>query len=205
LPSAVHRIGPHAQSVIYLFKLICPSNVPVPVAVPVAKSIVWKLIIVNVPVALANWPVPFSIVATSVILAVFGGMKRPSIPTNVPDSWSPFAAVKVKVPVDVFSGVTSAASVAVNLPRWVAVPSAVPRAEGGGTLIKRVYEPRNGSSVPPRAAVRAGPKLACVGDVGEFRAWPLVGDVGEFKAWSLQAAANRHTPRTINRIGTPFC
>ena len=35
----------------------------------------------------------------------------------------------------------------------------------------------------------AGPKLALVGDVGEFEAWPL------------QAAANRHTPRTISRIG----
>ena len=29
-----------AQSDLHLFKLICPSNVPVPVAVPVAKSIV---------------------------------------------------------------------------------------------------------------------------------------------------------------------
>ena len=104
LPSAVHRIGPHAQSDLHLFKLICPSNVPVPVALPVAKSIVSNLTIVNVPVAPANRPVPFSIVATSVILAVFGGMKTPSIPTNVPDSWSPFAAVKLKVPVDVFSG-----------------------------------------------------------------------------------------------------
>ena len=77
LPSAVHRIGPHAQSDLHLFKLICPSNVPVPVAVPVAKSIVSNLTIVNVPVAPANRPVPFSIVATSVILAVFGGMKTP--------------------------------------------------------------------------------------------------------------------------------
>ena len=89
----------------FLFKLICPSsNDPDPVAWPVAKSIVSNLTIVNVPVAPANRPVPFSIVATSVIRAVFGGMKTPSIPTNVPDSWSPFAAVKVNVPVDVFSG-----------------------------------------------------------------------------------------------------
>ena len=62
-----HRIGPHAQRDLYL--LICPSKVPVPVAVPAAKSIVCKLTIVNVPVAPANRPVPFSIVATSVILA----------------------------------------------------------------------------------------------------------------------------------------
>jgi hypothetical protein len=34
----------------------------------------------------------------------------------------------------------------------------------------------------------AGPKL------------PLVGDVGEFEAWPLQAAANRHTLRTITLI-----
>jgi hypothetical protein len=73
-----------------------------------------NLTIVNVPVAPANRPVPFSIVATSVILAVFGGMKTPSIPTNVPDSWSPFAVVKLNVPVDVLSEVTSAASVAVK-------------------------------------------------------------------------------------------
>jgi hypothetical protein len=38
LPSAVHRIGPHAQSILHLFKLICPSNVPSPDALPVAKS-----------------------------------------------------------------------------------------------------------------------------------------------------------------------
>jgi hypothetical protein len=35
----------------------------------------------------------------------------------------------------------------------------------------------------------AGPKLVLVGDVGEFEAWPL------------QAAANRHTARTISLIG----
>jgi hypothetical protein len=45
----------------------------------------------------------------------------------------------------------------------------------------------------------ASPKLALVGDAGPKLA--LVGDVGEFEAWPLQAAANRHTPRTISRIG----
>ena len=56
------------KSVLHLFKLISPSNVPSPVALPVAKSMVSDLTIVNVPVAPANRPVPFSIVATSVIL-----------------------------------------------------------------------------------------------------------------------------------------
>jgi hypothetical protein len=65
------------KSVLHLFKLISPSNVPSPVAVPAAKSIVSIWIIVNVPVARANRPVPFSIVATFVSLAVFGGMKTP--------------------------------------------------------------------------------------------------------------------------------
>ncbi len=152
LPSAVHRVGPHAQRDLHLFKLICPSKVPVAVAVPAAKSIVCKLTIVNVPVAPANRPVPFAIVATSVILAIFGGTETPW-PTNVPDSWSPFAAVKLKVPVDEASGFTSAATVPVNRPSWVAVPSTVPRAEGGGTSITVVNEPRNGSSVPPCASV----------------------------------------------------
>ena len=104
----------HIRKMSFIYLDISPSNVPVPVALPVVKSIVSNLTIVNVPVAPTNRPVPFSIVATSVILAVFGGMKTPSIPTNVPDSWSPFAAVKLKVPVDVLLEVTSAASVPVN-------------------------------------------------------------------------------------------
>jgi hypothetical protein len=54
---------------------------------------------VKVPVAPLNLPVPLVIVATSVILAVFGGKNRPSTPTNVPDRWSPFAAVRSNVPV----------------------------------------------------------------------------------------------------------
>ena len=170
-------------------RLISPSSKdPYPVAWPVAKSIVSNWIIVNVPVAPANRPVPFSIVATFVSLEVFGGMKTPR-PTNVPDNWSPFAAVKLKVPVPVLSGLTVAVNVPVNRPRWVAVPSAVAWAEGGGTSVTVVNEPLNGSAVPPRAAVWAGPKLAFVGDVGEFKSWPL------------QAAANRHTPRTISRMG----
>jgi hypothetical protein len=45
-----HRIGPHAKSDVHLFKLICPWNVPYPVALPVAKSIVSNLTIVKVPV-----------------------------------------------------------------------------------------------------------------------------------------------------------
>ena len=67
-----------AQSVVHLFKLISPSNVPSPVTLPPgAKSIVSNSTIVNVPVAPANRPVPFSIVATFVSLALFGGMKTP--------------------------------------------------------------------------------------------------------------------------------
>ena len=63
---------------LHLFRLISPSNVPSPVTLPPgAKSIVSNSIIVNVPVAPANRPVPFSIVATFVSLALFGGMKTP--------------------------------------------------------------------------------------------------------------------------------
>jgi len=77
LPSAVHRIGPHAPSAVHLFKLIRPSKDPYPVAVPpAAKSIVSTVTIVNVPVAPANRPVPFSIVALSVRVAVVAYMLK---------------------------------------------------------------------------------------------------------------------------------
>ena len=66
------------KNVLHLFRLISPSNVPSPVTLPPgAKSIVSNSIIVNVPVVPANRPVPFSIVATFVSLALFGGMKTP--------------------------------------------------------------------------------------------------------------------------------
>ena len=52
------------------------------------------------PVAVWNRPVPAEIVATSVSRATLGPTFTPT-PTNVPDSSSPFVAVKVNVPVDV--------------------------------------------------------------------------------------------------------
>ncbi len=73
--------------------------VPGPVAEFVAKSMVWVRRIVKCPEAPANRPVPPTIVALLVTLDTFGGTNSFSAPTVVVHSWSPFAAVKLNVPV----------------------------------------------------------------------------------------------------------
>jgi len=62
-------------------RLMRPSNEPVPVCVAVAKSITRTSSIVNVPVAPANRPVPLTMSATSLGLAIFGGMNSLWAPT----------------------------------------------------------------------------------------------------------------------------
>jgi hypothetical protein len=77
---------------------------------------------VNVPVAPANRPVPPTIVATSVTCETFGGVNASCPPAVAVNSWSLFAAVRLKVPVLVAAGwSTTSTNVAVKRPRWGAV------------------------------------------------------------------------------------
>ena len=72
---------------------------PTAVAELVAKSIVSVKRIVRLPVAAANRPVPPVIVAVSETLDTLGGTNSFSPPAVLVQSSSPFAAVKLYVPV----------------------------------------------------------------------------------------------------------
>jgi hypothetical protein len=77
LLSAVHRIGPHAQDrpSFVQVDLSFERSIRSRLARREIDSV--ELIIVNVPVAPANRPVPFSIVATLVIAGGIWWMKTP--------------------------------------------------------------------------------------------------------------------------------
>jgi hypothetical protein len=100
----VYRRDAGRVLVSHLPRLMVPSNEPDPDDVPVAKSMISVSCMVNVPVAAANRPVPPTIVATSVMCAIFGGVNPSCPPAVVVNSWSPFAAVELKVPVLVAVG-----------------------------------------------------------------------------------------------------
>lgn len=123
------------------------------IVVPTTETVTLLMVEVRVPLASAKRPVPPVIVLTSVASLVLLGSNVP-VPTAVAKIWSPFAATKVAVCVQL-----NVLPVTVNpekslwkvkAPRWETcpLPSEIPVPVARSTVLVDVLVPFDGRSVP---------------------------------------------------------